>query len=77
MISPSPPEFHLAGLKVFSRIIHGPVRVPISYKQSLTPAIRVSLISFFGFPYFSRNGGKYMALRERGALTCGWPGAWS
>jgi hypothetical protein len=73
MISPSPPEFHLAGLEVFSRRILGPVRLPISYKQSLTPAIRVSLISFFGFPYFSGNGGKHMALRKKGALVCRWP----
>jgi hypothetical protein len=75
MISPSPPEFHLAGLKVFSLRILGPVRLRINYRQSLTPTIRVSLISFFGIPYFPRNGGKYMALREKDALTCRWPGA--
>ena len=75
MISPSPPEFHPAGLNVFSRRIPGPVRLPISYRRSLTPAIRVSLISFFGIPYFPENKGKHMALSENGALTCQWPGA--
>jgi hypothetical protein len=57
IIAPSQPEFHLAGLKVVSRRILGPVRLPISYRQSLTPAIRVSLISFFGIPYSLGNGG--------------------
>jgi len=70
MISPSPPEIHLAGRKVVSGRILGPVRVPISYRQSLTPAIRVFLISFFAIPYFPGNGEKNMALREKRALPC-------
>jgi hypothetical protein len=75
MIAPSPPEFPLAGLNVVSRRIHGPMSVPINYKRSLTPAIRVSLISFFEIPYFSGNGGKHMALRGQRSLPCRWAGA--
>jgi hypothetical protein len=75
MISPSPPDFHLAGLKVVSRRILGAVRVPIGYKRFLTPAMRVSLISFFVIPYFSTNGDTSMALREKSALFYRWPGA--
>jgi hypothetical protein len=74
MIAPSPPEFHLAGLDVVSRRILGPVRVPINYSRSLTTAIRVSLISFFGIPYSLGNGGKQMALREKRSLPYRWPG---
>jgi hypothetical protein len=77
MTSPPLPEFHPACLKVVSRRNLGPVRLPISYRRSLTPAIRVSLISFFGIPYFSGNGGKQMALREKSAPPCRWPEAWS
>jgi hypothetical protein len=75
MISPSPPEFHLAGLKVVSQRIQAPVSVPISYRQSLIPAIRVFLISFFGIPYFPGNGGEQMALRGNRSLPCRRPGA--
>jgi len=75
MISPSPPEFHLASLKVVSRRNLGPVRLLISYRRSLAPAIRVSLIYFFEIPYSSGNGGKQMALREKGAMPCRWPEA--
>jgi hypothetical protein len=75
MISPSPPEFHLAGLNIVSRRNLGPVRVPISYRRSLTPAIRVFLISFFGIPYFPGNRGKKMAFREKSILPCRWPEA--
>jgi len=74
MISPSPPEFHLASLNIVSRRNLGPVRVPISYRQCLTSAIRVFLISLFGFPYFPGNGGIQMALREKSALPCRWWG---
>jgi hypothetical protein len=75
MISPSPPEFHLAGLKVFSLRILGPVRLPISYRRSLTPAIRVSLILGYGFPYFSEIGGKMMRLGGKRAIPGPWPEA--
>lgn len=75
MISPSPPEIHYAGRKVVSRRILGPLRVPISYRQSLRPAIRVFLISFFVIPYFPGNGDNHMALREKRALSCRRPGA--
>jgi hypothetical protein len=68
MISPFSPKFHLAGLKVVSRRILGPVRLPISYRRSLTLAIRVFLISFFVIPNFFGNGGKQMALREKRSL---------
>jgi hypothetical protein len=75
MISPSPPEFHLASLKVVSRRNLGSVMLPISYRGSLAPAIRVSPILFFGIPYFSGSGGKQMALREKGSIPCRWPEA--
>jgi hypothetical protein len=74
MKSPSPPEIHLAGRKVVSGRILGPLRVPIRYRQSLTPAIRVFLISFFVIPYFPRNGDNRIALREKGDLSCRWVG---
>ena len=75
MTSPSPPEFHPAGHKVVSRRNLGPVRLPISYRRSLTPAIRVSLIFYFAIPYFAGNGGKQMALGEKGAIPWRRPGA--
>jgi hypothetical protein len=75
MITPSPPEFYLAGLNVVNRRNLGPVRVPINYRRSLTPAIRVSLISFFGIPYFPENIGKQMASIENNVPPCRQPGA--
>ena len=75
MISPSPPEIHLAGRKVVSGRILGPVRVPISYRQSLTPAIRVFLISFFGIPYFPKNVGKHMEYEGDNVPPCRRAGA--
>jgi hypothetical protein len=73
MISPSPPGFHLPRLRVVSRRILEPVRLPISYRRSLIQTIRISLISFFEIPYSSRKGGKPMAVRKRGSLPCRWP----
>jgi hypothetical protein len=75
MISPSPTEFRLFGRKVVSGRILGPARVPISYRQSLSPAIRVFLISFFGIPYFPKNIGKHMEYRENNVPLCRRPGA--
>jgi hypothetical protein len=75
MISPSPPGFHLAGLNAVNRGTFGPVRLPINYRGSLTPAIRVFLISFFGIPYFPKKKGSRMAPREDRALPRRRPGA--
>jgi hypothetical protein len=74
MISPSPPEFHRAGLNVVNRRTLGPVRLPLSYRRSLTPAIRIFLISFFGIPYFPEKKGTRMTHREKNALFCSRPG---
>jgi len=68
MISPSPPDFPLAGLTVVNRRINGPVRLSLSYRRSLTPAIRIFLISFFGIPYFPERKGTPVAPRENNAL---------
>jgi len=68
MISPSPPDFSLAGFAVVSRRTCGPVGLLLRYRRSLLPAIRVFLISFFVIPYFIIRKGKLMAHREKNAL---------
>jgi hypothetical protein len=75
MASPSPSEFRPASHKVVSRRNLGPVKLPIGYRLSLIPTIRVSLIFYFAIPYFTGNGGKQMALREKGAIPGGGPEA--
>ena len=77
MLSPCPPEFHLAGLDAVNPASLGPVRVSLNYRRSLTPAIRVFLISFFGIPYFPEKKGGRMARDANRALSCRRRGAWS
>ena len=68
MISPSPADVNFAGLNVVNRNSPGPMRLSLTYRQSLAPAIRVFLISFFGIPYFIIKKGTPMAPREKNAL---------
>jgi hypothetical protein len=75
MISPSSPEFHFASLEAVNPGNLGLMRVPIPYRRSLTSAIRVFLISFFGIPYFTEKKDTPIGPREKNALPCSRPGA--
>jgi hypothetical protein len=75
MASPYPSEFHPAGHKVVSRRNLGPVKLPIGYRLSVIPTMRVSLILYFVIPYFAGNRGTKTAFGEKGAIPGGGPEA--